>query len=66
MEPAERRERRYGRDHDAESRYRGRAVFALLKDVELQKLVKKYSDYIRYPIKLEMEKSRMKGGNQGL
>ena len=31
-----------------------------LKTWELQKLVKKYSDYIRYPIKLEMEKSRMK------
>ena len=31
-----------------------------LKTWELQKLVKKYSDYIRYPIKLEMEKSRVK------
>ena len=31
-----------------------------LKSWELQQLVKKYSDYIRYPIKMEMEKSRLK------
>lgn len=31
-----------------------------LKSWELQQLVKKYSDYIRYPIKMEVEKSRMK------
>ena len=31
-----------------------------LKNWELQQLVKKYSDYIRYPIKMEMEKSRVK------
>ena len=31
-----------------------------LKSWELQQLVKKYSDYIRYPIKMEMEKSRVK------
>lgn len=31
-----------------------------LKTWELSQLVKKYSDYIRYPIRLEMEKSRMK------
>ena len=31
-----------------------------LEQYRLAELVKKYSDYIRYPIKLEMEKSRMK------
>ena len=31
-----------------------------LKTWELQKLVKKYSDYIRYPIKMDMTRSRMK------
>ena len=31
-----------------------------LKNWELQQLVKKYYDYIRYPIKMEMEKSRVK------
>ncbi len=31
-----------------------------LKSWELQQLVKKYSDYIRYPIKMEVEKSRVK------
>lgn len=31
-----------------------------LETYELQELVKKYSDYIRYPIKLELEKSRKK------
>ena len=31
-----------------------------LKTWELQQLVKKYSDYIRYPIKMEVEKSRVK------
>ena len=31
---------------------------------ELQGLVKKYSDYIRYPIRLDMERSRMKEGTE--
>lgn len=31
-----------------------------LEQFELQNLVKKYSDYIRYPIRMEMEKSRRK------
>lgn len=33
MEPGRARRRRYGRDYDAQGRYRGRAVFTLLKDV---------------------------------
>ncbi len=31
---------------------------------EVQSLVKKYSDYIRYPIRMEMETSRMKEGTE--
>jgi len=31
-----------------------------LQSYELQSLVKKYSDYIRYPIKMDVEKSRVK------
>ncbi len=31
---------------------------------ELQSLVKKYSDYIRYPIRMEMETSRVKEGTE--
>lgn len=31
---------------------------------EIQNLVKKYSDYIRYPIRMEMETSRMKEGTE--
>jgi len=31
-----------------------------LKSYELQNLVRKYSDYIRYPIKMDVEKSRVK------
>ena len=31
---------------------------------EIQSLVKKYSDYIRYPIRMEMETSRMKEGTE--
>ncbi len=31
-----------------------------LKNWQLQQLVRKYSDYIRYPIKMEVEKSRVK------
>ena len=31
-----------------------------LQTYELERLVKKYSDYIRYPIKMRVEKSRMK------
>lgn len=33
-----------------------------LQPYTLSSLVKKYSDYIRYPIKMEMEKSRLKEG----
>ncbi|MEA4966287.1 MAG: molecular chaperone HtpG [Oscillospiraceae bacterium] len=35
-----------------------------LETYELQQLVKKYSDYIRYPVKLELEKSRKKAGTE--
>ena len=35
-----------------------------LETWELQRLVKKYSDYIRYPIKLELEKQRVKAGTE--
>lgn len=31
-----------------------------LKSYELQNLVKKYSDYIRYPVKMDVEKEKMK------
>ena len=33
-----------------------------LKSWELQGLIRKYSDYIRYPIKMEVEKTRVKEG----
>jgi len=36
-----------------------------LKTYELQSLVKKYSDYIRYPIRMEVEKSRLKEVPEG-
>ena len=36
-----------------------------LEQFELQNLVKKYSDYIRYPIRMEMEKSRRKEQPEG-
>ena len=36
-----------------------------LEQYELQNLVKKYSDYIRYPIRMEMEKSRRKEVPEG-
>ncbi|MEG2596905.1 MAG: molecular chaperone HtpG, partial [Oscillospiraceae bacterium] len=32
-----------------------------LESYRLQQIVKKYSDYIRYPIKMDVEKSRVKG-----
>lgn len=35
-----------------------------LEQFELQSLVKKYSDYIRYPIRMEMERSRVKEGTE--
>ena len=35
-----------------------------LETYRLQQLVKKYSDYIRYPIRMEMEKSRLKEGSE--
>ncbi len=35
-----------------------------LEPHRLQQLVKKYSDYIRYPIRMEMEKSRLKEGSE--
>ena len=34
-----------------------------LQTYRLQGIVKKYSDYIRYPIKMELERSRMKEGS---
>jgi len=36
-----------------------------LQNWELQTLVKKYSDYIRYPIRMEVEKSRLKEVPEG-
>ena len=36
-----------------------------LDPYRLRGLVKKYSDYIRYPIRMEMEKSRPKEGSEG-
>ena len=36
-----------------------------LETWELQSLVRKYSDYIRYPIRIDMEKSRVKPGTEG-
>ena len=36
-----------------------------LTSYRVSSLIKKYSDYIRYPIKMEMEKSRMKEGTGG-
>ncbi len=35
-----------------------------LKTWQLQQLVRKYSDYIRYPIRMDVEKSRMKPGTE--
>ncbi len=35
-----------------------------LETYRLQQLVKKYSDYIRYPIRMEVEKSRLKEGTE--
>lgn len=35
-----------------------------LEPYRLQSLVKKYSDYIRYPIRMEVEKSRLKDGTK--
>ena len=34
-----------------------------LDQYTLQELVKKYSDYIRYPIKMDMQRSRLKEGS---
>lgn len=35
-----------------------------LEQFEIQSLVKKYSDYIRYPIRMELERSRVKEGTE--
>ncbi len=35
-----------------------------LESYTIQRIVKKYSDYIRYPIKADMEKSRLKEGSK--
>lgn len=35
-----------------------------LEQFKIQSLVKKYSDYIRYPIRMEMERSRVKEGTE--
>ena len=35
-----------------------------LDEYELRNLIKKYSDYIRYPIRMEVEKSRQKDGSE--
>ena len=36
-----------------------------LEEYRLRSIVKKYSDYIRYPIKMDVEKSRPKAGTEG-
>ena len=36
-----------------------------LEEYELRELVRKYSDYIRYPIRMEVTKSRPKGADGG-
>ena len=36
-----------------------------LEDYRLRELVRKYSDYIRYPIRMEVEESRPKEGEEG-
>ena len=36
-----------------------------LEERKIKELVKKYSDYIRYPIKMEIEKSKLKEGTEG-
>ncbi len=43
----------------------GEKYSRFLEQYELQNLVKKYSDYIRYPIRMEMEKSRKKEVPEG-
>ena len=35
-----------------------------LEDYRIQGIIKKYSDYIRYPIKMELEKSKLKEGSK--
>ncbi len=35
-----------------------------LEQYRIQSLIKKYSDYIRYPIKMDMQKSRLKEGSE--
>ncbi|MBQ5748831.1 MAG: ATP-binding protein, partial [Oscillospiraceae bacterium] len=35
-----------------------------LESYELQKLIRKYSDYIRYPIRMNVEKTRIKEGTE--
>lgn len=37
-----------------------------LEQFQIQSLVKKYSDYIRYPIRMEVERSRVKEGTEDL
>ncbi len=36
-----------------------------LEQYRIEEIVKKYSDYIRYPIRMEMEKTRVKEGTDG-
>ena len=43
----------------------GEKYSRFLEQYELQNLVKKYSDYIRYPIRMEMEKGRQKEVPEG-
>ena len=40
----------------------GEDYSAFLEQYRLRELVKRYSDYIRYPIKMEMQRSRLKEG----
>ncbi len=40
----------------------GEDYSAFLEQYRLRELVKRYSDYIRYPIKMEMQKSKLKEG----
>ncbi len=41
----------------------GESYDEFLEPYRIQGIVKKYSDYIRYPIKMEMERSRLKEGS---
>ncbi len=58
---------RHRRHHDAEGLTRTRtSEYLALPEDRLHALVKKYSDYIRYPIRMMMPEPRMKEETKGL